>query len=134
MISRRPGSAALFRQLADVLRDRIRSGVYPAGSTLPSEKDLGQEHGLARETVRRAVGVLRSEGLVVTQAPYGSHVRETPAPADFSLQRGSRVNVRMPTPTERDELDLDDGVPVVVVQLGTKTRVMAGDHWTFVVK
>ena len=31
---------------------------------MPSEKDLHDEFGLARETVRRALAVLRAEGLV----------------------------------------------------------------------
>ena len=55
---------AAYRQLAGVLRDRIRSGELPAGQRMPSEKDLHDEFGLARETVRRALAVLRGEGLI----------------------------------------------------------------------
>jgi DNA-binding GntR family transcriptional regulator len=45
---------------------------------MPSEKDLHDEFGLARETVRRAVAVLRAEGLVEIQHGRGTFVAEIP--------------------------------------------------------
>lgn len=63
-----------YQQLASILRDRIAAGEFRPGDALPSEKDLVQEHGLARETVRRAVKVLRDEGLVVTIPGRGTFV------------------------------------------------------------
>lgn len=69
---------AAYRQLASVLRERIRSGALPAGQRVPSEKDLHDEFGLARETVRRALAVLRSEGLVEVRHGHGTFVVEKP--------------------------------------------------------
>jgi DNA-binding GntR family transcriptional regulator len=45
---------------------------------MPSEKDLHDEFGLARETVRRALAVLRAEGLIVVRQGHGTFVVETP--------------------------------------------------------
>jgi DNA-binding GntR family transcriptional regulator len=45
---------------------------------MPSEKDLHDEFGLARETVRRAVAVLRAEGLIEVRQGHGTFVAETP--------------------------------------------------------
>jgi DNA-binding GntR family transcriptional regulator len=45
---------------------------------MPSEKDLHDEYGLARETVRRALAVLRSEGLIEIRQGHGTFVAETP--------------------------------------------------------
>lgn len=69
---------AAYRQLAGVLRKRIRNGELPPGRRMPSEKDLHDEFGLARETVRRAVAVLRHEGLVVVRQGHGTFVAEVP--------------------------------------------------------
>src|SRR5215468_8575514 len=69
---------AAYRQLAAVLRDRIRNGELPPGRRMPSEKDLHDEFGLARETVRRALAVLRQEGLVEVRQGHGTFVVDTP--------------------------------------------------------
>ena len=45
---------------------------------MPSEKDLHDEFGLARETVRRALAVLRAEGLVEIRQGHGTFVAEIP--------------------------------------------------------
>ena len=47
-----------YRQLADQLRQAIKSGEYAPGRRIPSLNQLVGESGLALETVRRAVGVL----------------------------------------------------------------------------
>ena len=70
---------AAYRQLAGVLRKRISSGELAPGQRMPSEKDLHDEFGLARETVRRAIGVLRNEGLVEVRHGHGTFVVETPS-------------------------------------------------------
>lgn len=69
---------AAYRQLAGVLRKRIRNGELPPGRRMPSEKDLHDEFGLARETVRRALALLRLEGLVEVRQGHGTFVVEVP--------------------------------------------------------
>jgi DNA-binding GntR family transcriptional regulator len=56
----------VYRQLADLLRERIASGTYPPRTPLPSARTLHQEFGIAMGTVNRAFDVLREEGLVRT--------------------------------------------------------------------
>ena len=67
-----------FGQIAEVLRDRIGRGVYAPGSPLPSEPELAGEFGVSRVTVNRAVGLLRSEGLVRVLRGRGVFVRDVP--------------------------------------------------------
>jgi GntR family transcriptional regulator len=64
------------RQIAASLRDRIASGEYPPGSQLPSITDLAGEFGVATNTVRKALGILRDEGLIESVAGYGTFVRK----------------------------------------------------------
>ena len=70
----RDGPTPVYVQLAAILRERIKAGELPPGRALPSETTLMQEHGLARETVRKAVRVLRDEGLVQIVQGRGVYV------------------------------------------------------------
>lgn len=62
-------------QIADAIRDRIRSGEYPPRH-LVSEVQLESEFGVARGTVRKATAALREEGLLVTTPGMGSFVAD----------------------------------------------------------
>ncbi|MEU2613535.1 GntR family transcriptional regulator [Micromonospora sp. NPDC007271] len=106
---------AVFRQLADLLRDRITSGDLAPGASLPSELRLAQEYGLSRTSVRQAISLLRSEGLVIVQPPRGTFVRSMEPTETVILRKGDTASARMPTPAERKELDIGEGVPVLVV-------------------
>ena len=66
----------IYRQLAAILRAQIDNGDLQPRDPIPSEKQLQQEHGIARETVRRAVALLRDEGYVYTLPQRGSFVSE----------------------------------------------------------
>jgi GntR family transcriptional regulator len=106
---------AVFRQLADLLRDRIMSGDLAPGASLPSELRLAQEYGLSRTTVRQAIALLRSEGLVIVEPPRGTFVRTIEPTETVTLLKGDTASARMPTPAERRDLEIGEGVPVLVV-------------------
>jgi GntR family transcriptional regulator len=72
----REGPIPPYRQLAAILRKRIQSGEIPAGRAIPSLVQLEQEFDLARDTLRKAVQVLKDEGLVETVPGMGVYVRE----------------------------------------------------------
>ena len=57
--------------MAGILRDRITSGELTG--MLPSAKSLAQEYGLAVNTVRKALALLREEGLIQTDRGWGSY-------------------------------------------------------------
>jgi GntR family transcriptional regulator len=64
----------VYMQLAGILRAAIASGALAADRPLPSYTTLMQEHGIARGTAEKAVGVLRTEGLVRTVPGRGVYV------------------------------------------------------------
>lgn len=74
-----------WRWLAGELGDQIRQGRLAAGARLPSEQLLMQDTGLSRTTVRRAVGQLRTDGLVEARAPKGSFVLGLSGPVTLRL-------------------------------------------------
>lgn len=67
-----------YRQLAQQLREAIRRGEYPPSSMLPSEVDLATRHGITRPTVRRALAVLKTEGLIEVHVGRGAVVTAIP--------------------------------------------------------
>jgi GntR family transcriptional regulator len=64
-----------WRQLAALLRDRIRRGEF-TGARLPSQRYLSQEYEVAITTVRKALQLLQDEGLIVTARGWGSSVAQ----------------------------------------------------------
>jgi len=129
MIDRR-SDRAVYRQLADILRDQIAAGTLPPGAGLPSELRLSQDHGIARSTARQAIAVLRSEGLVAPDGRKGYVVRhpESDGPA-IRLKPGDTVTARMPSPAEQRTHDLDEGVPLLLVRSKDGTTVAySGDQ------
>lgn len=66
------------QQIAGDLRGQIRSGRIAVGGQLPSNKALAKQYGVAVETVRAAIRVLRDEGLVETHSTRGTFVLRVP--------------------------------------------------------
>jgi GntR family transcriptional repressor for pyruvate dehydrogenase complex len=57
--------------LAGQLRDQIASGELVAGQRLPSEDELTAQYGIARTTLREALRVLESQGLLTIRRGRG---------------------------------------------------------------
>jgi DNA-binding transcriptional regulator YhcF (GntR family) len=113
---------AVYRQIADDLRELITTEHIGPGRLLPSSRRLEQEYGVSRETIRGALNVLRQEGLVVTESGYGTRVREPEVRVMVPVPRGATVISRPATPDERAEHDITEGGWVLVVSLGGRER------------
>jgi GntR family transcriptional regulator len=60
-----------YRQIAEELRARIESGEIRPGNQLPTELELRNHYKASRNTVRDAVKLLATQGLVVTRRGQG---------------------------------------------------------------
>lgn len=67
-----------YQSIAADLRDRIAAGELAAGRHLPSEADFGAAYGASRMTIRKALEVLRDEGLVGSRQGFGWFVAAPP--------------------------------------------------------
>lgn len=110
------------RQLAEMLRARIVAGEWPPGTLLPPSPRLRHEYGVGKATVQAAIGSLRAEGLIGLERGIGIRVREPVERQRVAVPRGGEVSSRMPTARERADLDVPEGVPVLVVTLGGRVR------------
>ncbi|WP_324753425.1 FadR/GntR family transcriptional regulator [Roseovarius sp. Pro17] len=75
--------SATVQTVVDTIFGRIRSGEYVVDERLPSERTLSSDLGVARNTVREALEVLETNGLIRRRAGSGSFVnpQTTGAPA-----------------------------------------------------
>ncbi|WP_198958124.1 MULTISPECIES: winged helix-turn-helix domain-containing protein [Amycolatopsis] len=63
-----------YQAYASYLRRQILACIWPYNAVLPNERAMALQSGLSVGTVRRALGVLREEGLVVTITGKGTFV------------------------------------------------------------
>jgi GntR family transcriptional regulator len=72
------GTSFPAHRIVDDLRGEILAGGLAPGGRLPSEHELALRYGTSRPTVRRAIALLKAEGLVVTEQGRGAFVRPEP--------------------------------------------------------
>lgn len=77
----------LYAQAVDVLRSLISEGGYGPGDRLPPEKEIADDLGISRTTLRVAMGTLERQGLIVRRQGLGTFVSErSPASLRGGLQ------------------------------------------------
>ncbi|MFI9582900.1 FadR/GntR family transcriptional regulator [Streptomyces sp. NPDC052236] len=72
-----PRRSALSDQVIAQLRNQITSGEWPVGSRIPTEPELVEQLGVARNTVREAVRALAHNGLLDIRQGSGTYVIAT---------------------------------------------------------
>jgi GntR family transcriptional regulator len=61
-----------------MFRSRIESGNWAVGAQIPTVEDLSIECGVAKATIRQALGLLEEEGLVSRYRAKGTYVNKRP--------------------------------------------------------
>ncbi|MBV9582443.1 MAG: GntR family transcriptional regulator [Chloroflexi bacterium] len=92
----------LYFQVANVLQARIFAGSLQPGALIGTEKQLAAEFGVSRITIRKALEVLRADGLLKVERGLGTFVADDPRPVaptalhvflDDILARGETLQV-----------------------------------------
>lgn len=109
----------LHRQLFLVLHDEIARGAMRPGDPLPSEQSLGEQFGVSRITVRRALADLAEQGFIERRHGVGSFVSvrdqgDDPASGGSYLDQLRRVQF------ETDVDVVEHGVLPVPASIGLK--------------
>ena len=65
-----------YQEIADELRSRFADA--PVGSVLPSESEMSAEFGASRVTIRRALELVRDDGLIAARQGFGWYVAGEP--------------------------------------------------------
>lgn len=110
------------------LTNQIRNGVYPENSKLPTERELCEQFGVSRITIRQALQNMENEGVIVRQQGRGTFVKprriEQRLSSIYSFSEelrkqnitpGTRMLSMITIPAQgniQQALDLGEGVPV----------------------
>jgi DNA-binding transcriptional regulator YhcF (GntR family) len=105
----------LSAQLAQLLRDLIRSGQLAPGDRVPSEADLAREHDVSRDTAQRALSALAEEGLIIRRRGVSTIVAETEPLHEVQARPGTRITARLPTVAEQERAGAGRWVPLLAV-------------------
>lgn len=76
----REGSMPVYLQIADRIKEQIRSGILPEGFVLPPERKMADDHHVSRTTVIKAYEELKALGLVASRVGQGTVVTERKLP------------------------------------------------------
>jgi GntR family transcriptional regulator len=107
-------AAPAYQTLRRRLRDDIAAGLYRHGVRLPTESELAAQHGLSRQTVRRAFADLVAEGAVYRVPGRGTYAY------DDSSSTGHRYLRQLGS--VEDLMSLSDDTTMEVVS-GLRRRV-----------
>ncbi len=88
-----PVRTVRYREIAASIRRAVLSQRFSAGGLLPSEAELSGDHHVSRVTVRRALELLREEGLVESRQGLGWFVAVDPVRQ--TLGRLSTIEAQM---------------------------------------
>lgn len=80
----------LYQKVAADIAEKVENGTYGPGQRLPGERDLAEEYGVSRPTIREAMIALEIRGLV-------------------EARHGSGLYVTLASPAETPALELDIG-------------------------
>ncbi|WP_102935110.1 GntR family transcriptional regulator [Streptomyces malaysiensis] len=130
---------AVFRQIADALREAIDKGRFREGDKLPSETELVDHFGVSRMTVRNALSLLQQEGLAVSEHGKGVFVRPRPPVRRLASDRFARrhrdqgkaaFTVEAEAAGSRPEVDSlevkeERPTPDISARLGSPRKVLA---------
>ena len=128
----------LYRQLADILLEKIRSFEYPPGSRIPSEHKLAAVYGIGRPTARQATEMLVRKRILTRKRGAGTFVKDAPQEVDlFSLagtlssfrEKGIRVERDLLAPitvrkiTRQPDNPFNNGSAYVLSRLHRANRI-----------
>lgn len=64
----------LYVKFAETVKQAVRTGMLHQGNVLPGERELSQQTGVSRITVRKAMQMLDQEGVVIRAQGYGTQI------------------------------------------------------------
>ncbi|MEF7612362.1 FCD domain-containing protein [Aquincola sp. MAHUQ-54] len=86
--------------LRDALFDQLRTGALRPGHRLPPERELSEQYGISRSTVRRVLGQLKAQQLITQTVGSGTYVTAqaatvASAPAALSTSPAELMEARL---------------------------------------
>jgi GntR family transcriptional regulator len=122
---------SLYSSIAQTLRQELVRGVYPVGTSLPTEAELSERFAVSRQTVRGALRLLRDERLVTTRQGAGTVVAPPSAADLFTLDAPSIDDLLAYASQTHTEV-LSTKMEIVKGKLASRIGVPSGAQWLVV--
>ena len=124
-----------YLQLATLFRRRIQAGEWQLGDQIPTVDELCKECGVARATMRQALGLLEAEGLISRFRAKGTFVNERPqdrlwleVESDWkgllTTRSGARIEILVDEPKSVPSV-----VPHPIGEVASSYRHLRRRHW-----
>ena len=129
-------SNRMSEAIVEQIRSLIRSETLRPGDRLPSERDLGEQMGVSRVTVREAMRVLEAQGLIeIRVGARGGAIVTTPNSSRLGTRLADLISLSPMTAAEvteaRQVFELGI-IPLVIARADEKDiadlRAMVGEH------
>jgi GntR family transcriptional regulator len=124
-------SAPHHQQLADALIGQIAEGTFRVGDRLPTEGELCATHGLARGTVRRALGSLEQFGMISRRPGVGTTVIAPSPVAGYQPVAQSAADIAILAAETRLSSPWT-GEVVANAELARRMGVRRGTRWSVI--
>ncbi|WP_417671270.1 phosphonate metabolism transcriptional regulator PhnF [Roseibium sp.] len=144
----RGAGIAVWRQISEWLKTEIAAGRFAEGARLPAEADIASRFEVNRHTVRRAIAVLTSEGILRADQGRGTFVASAPIsyPIGARTRFSEIVSGQDRTPSGRmigssvepadaviaEALSVSAGAPLLRIEtlrVADGTPVLVGTSW-----
>lgn len=88
------GSEPVYQQIMEHFRRAVLSGEYPAGTRIPSVRELATQARVNPNTMQRALSELEREQLLISHGTLGRFVTDDQAVLDELRQQSVKKTVR----------------------------------------
>ena len=75
----------LYVRISEDIRGKIKSGEIPYGSRLPAERQMAEDYGVDRKTLRKAIGLLSEEGILNCMQGKGTYIAKPQIPYQVEM-------------------------------------------------
>ena len=134
LVNRLTAAVPLYNQIAESLLDQIESGKLAPGSRLPPERELSEMLGVNRMTLRQALHLLQTQGLLIRRQGNGTFVAdpkiERQAGRLISFTRGmERRGLKPGARVVSHQFGMGEWAPDKTLDVRTSLLGMYGEMW-----
>ena len=119
----------IYNRIYNELRQRIESGELIAGARMETEMELRKRYGVSRETIRRALSMLESDGYIVRKVSSGTFVRAQKAQyATSSYHESFTEQMRRQGKKPSSQIRSIEILTEVPAQIGAALRLLENER------
>jgi len=111
-----------------VIIENLKSGTWPVGHRLPTERALSEQFSISRSTVRRTLSELKEEGLISQRVGSGTYANAPSGLTQAETLLRTEVLATSPAELMAARLVLEPAIAALVVQHGTPSDFAAMQH------